>query len=183
MRWMSEQNCSAVPPGSVLSLLVHPHWMQRDYISSCLLDVLARTSYLLEVLAPHLSASPDWHLIASPSCRWPVDSVHGLCFPLLWWSSAQDAPCPSLFPYFQPYQFRFHQSQLPSSSSTEASCTRGRTSIQCPWHSPCASTLRLYFPMPCLAVCSYGWPIWWVTPGGLCPSLTNNTCLFCKAVS
>lgn len=182
MRWMSEQNCSAVPPGSVLSLLVHPHWMQRDYISSCLLDVLARTSYLLEVLAPPLSASPDWHLIASPSCRWPVDSVHGLCFPLLWWSSAQDAPCPSLFPYFQPYQFRFHQSQLPSSSSTEA-CTRGRTSIQCPWHSPCASTLTLYFPMPCLAVCSYGWPIWWVTPGGLCPSLTNNTCLFCKAVS
>lgn len=93
--------------------------------------------------------------LPTPSHRWLVDSVCGLYFPLLWWSSAQDAPCLSLFPYFQPYQFRFHQSQLPS-TSTDASSTPVRTSIQCPWHSPCASTLTLYFPVTCLAVCSYG---------------------------
>lgn len=41
-----------------------------------------------------------------------------------------------------------------------------------PWHSPYASVWHFTF---LCHVCSYGWPNWWVTPGGLCPSLTNNT--------
>lgn len=178
MNQMSEQNCSAVPPGSVLSL--HSS-LPLDRVSLCFqlfAGCSAQTSYLLEVLDPHLQPLQT-NISLSPAYGWLADPQCIACVFLFCDGAWPRIPLSlSWFPYFQSCQLRFHQSQLPSTSSTEASSLHPRRTL---------NSVSLALSM-CL---SFGTFLSWALFSCLClwlaslldhtwrtVSLTNNVCFF-----
>lgn len=149
MSQIREQNRSQSHTALFSLCEVHSHWMERVYISSCLLAVPLRLHTCLRSLSPIFSSSR----LASHCLPPRTVGLLILCmarFPLLWWSSAQNALFLSLCPYFQPYQLRFHESQRPSTSSTEGSPLHPQSSVPgTGWQ----------FPAPWIAACLYCGPL------------------------